>query len=206
MIAVIDYGAGNLRSIRRALELAGADVTITSQPGDIAAADAVVLPGVGAAGHAMLKLADLELINPITTAADSGKPLLGICLGMQLLFGHQAEGGVQGLDLLPGRIRSLDGPVKVPHMGWNLSRLTRSGPLGTEGDERYYYFVHSFIAETERDSDVLAEADYGQRFPSIVARDNVWGTQFHPEKSGHDGLSLVQAFVDVAHSNYGGAR
>lgn len=205
MIAVIDYGAGNLRSIRRALELAGAEVTITSQPGDIAAADAVVLPGVGAAGHAMHKLADLELIAPIRSAADSGKPLLGICLGMQLLFGHQDEGGVQGLDLLPGSIQSLDGPVKVPHMGWNLSRLTQSGPLGTEGDERYYYFVHSFIAEPERDTDVLAEADYGQRFPSIVARDNIWGTQFHPEKSGHDGLSLVQAFVDVAHGKQVGA-
>ncbi|MGI8643481.1 MAG: imidazole glycerol phosphate synthase subunit HisH [Thermomicrobiales bacterium] len=195
MITVVDYGAGNLRSIRRALELAGADVTISADPADIAAADAVVLPGVGAAGHAMQKLATLGLSDAITDAASSGKPLMGICLGMQLLFGHQDEGGVQGLGLLPGRIKALAGPVKVPHMGWNLSRLKRSSPLGSEGDVRYFYFVHSFIAEPEDEADVLAVADYGQTFPSIVTRGNVWGTQFHPEKSGTDGLQIINTFV-----------
>ena len=206
MITVVDYGAGNLRSIRRALELAGGEVTVSSDPADIAAADAVVLPGVGAAGHAMRRLGELELVAPIKAATRSGKPLLGICLGMQLLFGHQDEGGVEGLGLLPGRIRALDGPVKVPHMGWNVSRLTRTGPLGTAGDERYYYFVHSFIAEPEHSSDTLAEAEYGQRFPSVVARHNVWGTQFHPEKSGHDGLRLINAFFEQVSGREGSVQ
>jgi glutamine amidotransferase len=195
VITVVDYGAGNLRSIRRALESAGAEVRVSSNPDEIARAEGVVLPGVGAAGHAMEKLHQLDLADALLESSASGKPLLGICLGMQLLFEHQDEGGVQGLGLLPGRIRGLAGPVKVPHMGWNLSRLTRSGPLGAAGDERYYYFVHSFVAEPDNPSDVVADVQYGERFPSIVARDNVWGTQFHPEKSGHDGLRLISAFV-----------
>ncbi len=200
MIAVVDYGAGNLRSIRRALELAGASVTVSSDPADLAGADGIVLPGVGAAGHAMHKLDELGLTGAIQGAARSGKPLVGICLGMQLLFGHQDEGGVEGLGLIPGRIRALNGPVKIPHMGWNLSRLRQESALGAAGEERYYYFVHSFIAEPENEADVLAEAEYGQRFPSIVAHNNIWGTQFHPEKSGSDGLHIVAAFVQKAAS------
>ncbi|MDP9370639.1 MAG: imidazole glycerol phosphate synthase subunit HisH [Chloroflexota bacterium] len=195
MIAVIDYGAGNLRSIRRALEAAGAETVVTADPATVAAADAVVLPGVGAAGHAMDRLRDLGMTRAIGEAVEGGKPFLGICLGMQLLFEHQEEGDTAGLGLLRGRIRSLSGPVKVPHMGWNRSRLVRPGPLGDVGDERHYYFVHSYVAEPADRDDVAAIADYGERFPSVVVRDNVWGTQFHPEKSGPDGLALVRAFV-----------
>jgi glutamine amidotransferase len=196
MIAVIDYGAGNLRSIRRALENAGAEVVVTDDPNAIASADAVVLPGVGAAAHAMDRLDELGLTDAIRGAAQSGRPFLGICLGMQLLFEHQEEGDAQGLGLIPGRVRSLPATeVKVPHMGWNRSRVVRPGPLGDAGDECFYYFVHSFIAEPDDPSVVAAEADYGTTFPSVVVRDNVWGTQFHPEKSGTDGLALIDRFV-----------
>ena len=195
MIAVIDYGAGNLRSIRRALEAAGAEVTVTSDAAEIAAADAVVLPGVGAAAHAMDRLDELGLIGPIRDAAESGRPLMGICLGMQLLFDHQEEGDSQGLGLIGGRVRSLEDNVKVPHMGWNQSRVVRPGPLGAAGDERFYYFVHSYIVEPEDPDVVAAEASYGTTFPSVVVRDNIWGTQFHPEKSGQDGLALIDRFV-----------
>ncbi len=195
MIAVIDYGAGNLRSIRRALEASGADVTVSNDPGEIAVADAVVLPGVGAAAHAMNRLAELDLVRPIRDAADSGRPFMGICLGMQLLFDHQEEGDSQGLGLIRGRVRSLESGVKVPHMGWNQSRVVRPGPLGVAGDERFYYFVHSYVVEPEDAAVVAAEASYGTTFPSVVVRDNIWGTQFHPEKSGTDGLALIDRFV-----------
>ena len=195
MIAVIDYGAGNLRSIRRALEAAGADVSVTSDASEIAAADAVVLPGVGAAAHAMNRLDDLGLVEPIRAAAASGRPFLGICLGMQLLFDHQEEGDAEGLGLIRGRVRSLEDNVKVPHMGWNQSRVVRPGPLGDAGDERFYYFVHSYVVEPDDPAVVTAEARYGTAFPSVVVRDNIWGTQFHPEKSGSDGLALIDRFV-----------
>ena len=195
MIAVIDYGAGNLRSIRRALESAGAEVVVTSVAGDIARADAVVLPGVGAAAHAMDHLREMGLVDPLVASVEAGTPFLGICLGMQLLFGHQEEGDAQGLGLIGGRVRSLPTGIKVPHMGWNVSRVVRPGPLGDVGDERYYYFVHSFVAEPDDPAVVAAEATYGVTFPSVVRRDNIWGTQFHPEKSGEDGLRLVNAFV-----------
>lgn len=194
-IAVVDYGAGNLRSIRRALEAAGADVTVTSDPADLAAADAVVLPGVGAAARAMETLDGLGLTDPIREAVAGGTPFLGVCLGMHLLFGHQEEGDAEGLGLLSGRVRSLRGPVKVPHMGWNRSRVTQDGSLGPAGDDRYYYFVHSFVAEPDDPGDIAAEAEYGERFPSVVVRGHVWGTQFHPEKSADAGLELVRAFV-----------
>jgi imidazole glycerol-phosphate synthase subunit HisH len=196
LIAVIDYGAGNLRSIRRALEAAGARVVVTADPADVAAADAVVFPGVGAAGAAMRRLRDLGLIPAIEAAVHDGRPFFGICLGMQLLFRHQDEGDVEGLGLLAGSVRTLDGPVKVPQIGWNRVRLTRSGPFGEAGEERYFYFVHSYVAEPDDPADVVAETRYGAVFPSLVAHNNVWGAQFHPEKSGADGLDLVRRFVD----------
>ncbi len=195
MIAVIDYGAGNLRSIRRALENNGAAVVVSSDPEVVRAADAVVLPGVGAAGHAMAKLRTLDMLDPIMEAVDRGKPFLGICLGMQLLFERQEEGDAAGLGLLRGRVRRLAGPVKIPHIGWNRSRVVRRTAVGEPGEERFFYFVHSYVVEPVDDEVVAAEAEYGQTFPSIVVRDNVWGTQFHPEKSGTEGLALVRAFV-----------
>jgi glutamine amidotransferase len=195
-VAVIDYGAGNLRSIRRALEAAGAEVTITDDPAQIAAADAVVLPGVGHAGAAMKQLDALGLLPVIDRAVAGGRPFLGVCLGMQLLFGYQEEGAGQGLGLVPGRVRSLRGPVKVPHIGWNRVRLTTTGPLGRRDEADDFYFVHSFIAEPDDPADVAAVTEYGERFPSIVIRGNVWGTQFHPEKSAAAGLALIRAWVD----------
>jgi imidazole glycerol-phosphate synthase subunit HisH len=198
VIAVVDYGAGNLRSIRRALEAAGAEVVVTSDPEVVASADAVVLPGVGAAGHAMKTLDGLGLTPVLKEAGDSGKPFLGICLGMQLLFRDQDEGATAGLGLMPGRIRRLAADVKVPHIGWNRSRVTADGPLGRAGDECYYYFVHSYVAEPDDPADTAAEAEYGESFPSVVVRNNIWGTQFHPELSSNDGLALVRAFVESA--------
>jgi len=200
VIAVIDYGAGNLRSIRRALEAAGAETVVTADPAVVARADAVVLPGVGAAAHAMDRLNELGMTPAVRDAVADGKPFLGICLGMQVLFEHQEEGDTHGLGLLRGRVRSLvpDAATKVPHMGWNRSRVVVPGPLGAAGDERHYYFVHSFVVEPEDPADVAAETSYGDTFPSVVVHDNVWGTQFHPEKSGPDGLALIQAFVDAA--------
>lgn len=196
MIAVIDYGAGNLRSIRRALEAAGAGVAITADLETVAAAEAIVLPGVGAAGAAMTKLQELGLRPVLADAVHRGTPFLGICLGMQLLFGPQEEGDTTGLGLLPGRVRGLRGNVKVPHIGWNQSRVARDGPLGQRGDARDYYFVHSYIVEPDDPAAVAATVTYGETFPSVVIRDHVWGTQFHPEKSSRDGLALVRAFVD----------
>lgn len=196
MIAIIDYGAGNLRSIRRAIEAAGAETVITPDPAVVRSAEAVVLPGVGNAGHAMGRLEQQGMIDAIHAAVDAGKPFLGICLGMQLLFDEQEEGDTRGLRLLRGRVRSLAGPVKVPHMGWSRSRVVEGSPLGESNDEQYYYFVHSFVVEPENPADVAAVAAYGEEFPSIVAHDNIWGTQFHPEKSGAAGLALVRRWVE----------
>jgi glutamine amidotransferase len=206
MIAVVDFGAGNLRSIRRALEAAGAEVEVTADPERVAAADAVVLPGVGAAGAAMDRLGGLGLIGPMRESVEAGKPFLGICLGMQLLFEHQEEGDTAGLGVLRGRVRAIEGPVKVPHIGWNRSRVVRDGPLGPAGEERDYYFVHSYVVAPDDPADVAAGFRYGGEHPSVVVRDNVWGTQFHPEKSGEDGLALVRAFVARVPAAVGAAR
>ena len=198
MIAIVDYGAGNLRSIRRALEASGAIVTITSDRDVIAGSDAVVFPGVGAAAAAMTRLRELRLHDVIAAKVADGTPFLGICLGFQLLFGPQEEGNTAGLGLIPGRVHRLRGQVKVPHIGWNRAQIVRPGPLGQVGDERYYYFVHSYVVEPERSEAVMAITSYGEDFPSVVVDNNVWGTQFHPEKSGPDGLALVAAFVQTA--------
>jgi glutamine amidotransferase len=195
MIAVVDFGAGNLRSMRRALEIMGAEARITNDPNEVRAAEAVVLPGDGHAGYSMDRLDELGLSAAIFDAVADGKPFLGVCVGMQLLFEHQEEGDRQGLSLLPGRVRMLRGNVKLPHIGWSQSRTIRSGPLGIEGDLAYYYFLHSYIAEPDNHDDIAAVVTYGENYPSVVVRDNVWGTQFHPEKSGTDGLTLVSAFV-----------
>jgi glutamine amidotransferase len=195
MIAVIDYEAGNLRSISRALEAAGAEVVITSDPEVVRAADAVVLPGVGHAGHSIEQLTRMGMPAAIKEVVDAGRPFLGICVGMQVMFEEQEEGDTRGLGLMPGRVRSLKGEVKVPHMGWNRSRVAKSSPLGEEGDEPFYYFVHSFIAEPSDAADIAATTRYGEEFASVVVRGNVWGTQFHPEKSGEAGLKLIRAFV-----------
>ena len=195
-IAVIDYGAGNLRSIRRALEAAGAQVTVSSDSGDVRRADAVVFPGVGAAGAAMDRLHQLGLVDVIGDVVAEGRPFLGICLGMQLLFEHQEEGNTRGLGLLNGRVHSLSPQVKVPQIGWNRVRWVAQAAGYRPAEEDDFYFVHSYVIEPEDPTDVIAVTRYGEVFPSIVRRGHVWGTQFHPEKSGPAGLKLIAGWAD----------
>lgn len=195
MIAIVDYGAGNLRSIQRALEAAGAMTTITDEPKVVTAAEQVVLPGVGNAGAAMNRLTASGLAGAVTETAASGRPVLGVCLGMQLLYGDQEEGPTTGLGLLNGNVTALPKTLKVPQMGWNVAEFTAGTPLAGY-PATYFYFVHSYIVNPHDRSDVVAETDYGVRFPSIVARDNIWGFQFHPEKSGEGGLQLIKRWVD----------
>ncbi len=192
MIAIIDYGAGNLRSIRRAIEAGGGTVEITANPARVRGAERVVLPGVGAAGAAMERLAATGLDAAVREITAAGTPLLGLCLGMQLLFDYQEEGDTHGLNLLGGEVRSLPAGRKVPHMGWNRVQGTPASSFGGSG---YYYFVHSYTVRPERESDVAATTDYGVTFPSVIIRDNIWATQFHPEKSGDAGLSLIRAWL-----------
>ena len=196
-VAVIDYGAGNLRSICRALTAVGADSDVTTDRAMVVAADGVVLPGVGAAGAAMERLHEAGLVAPVTQALADGTPFLGVCLGMQLLYGYQAEGGTEGLGIFAGRSRELGPGVKVPQIGWNRVRLVADGPLGNAGEEHDAYFVHSFVAAEVDPTEVVGLTCYGEVFPSLVARGNVWGTQFHPEKSGEAGLRIVRAWVDL---------
>ena len=193
MIAIIDYGAGNLRSIRRALETNGAETEITSDPAVVARADAVVLPGVGHAGHAISEIDRRGLTPAIRESIESGKPFLGICVGMQVLFEHQQEGDTQGFGFLKGNVREINGAEKLPHIGWNqISTGSEEDGL----DEGYFYFVHSFVAEPTNPADVAATATYGEEFAVVVKSANVWGTQFHPEKSGPAGLDFLATWVN----------
>ena len=205
-IAVIDYGAGNLRSIRRALEAAGAEVVVTSDRGDVRQADAVVFPGVGAAGASMRRLHDLGLAETIHEVVADDRPFLGICLGMQLLFDHQEEGNTRGLGILRGRVRSLGADVKVPQIGWNRARWLQNAAGYQIGDDEDFYFVHSYVSEPDDPADVVAVTRYGGIFPSVVRHGNVWGTQFHPEKSGPAGLRLVAGWVDGVRASSLAAR
>ncbi len=199
-VALVDYGMGNRRSVEKALEHVGASVTRTADAGEIAAADAIVLPGVGAFPEAMRRLAGLGLVDLIRERAAAGAPVLGICLGMQLLFDHSEEHeGAAGLGLLPGTVTRLEAPgLKVPHIGWNTVIFERPSTL-TEGlgDAAAFYHVHTYACRPREESDVVGRGDYGERFVSIVERGNVMGAQFHPEKSSLDGLALLRNFVGV---------
>ncbi len=192
MIAIIDYGAGNLRSIRRALETNGAETVVTSDPEVIRAADAVVLPGVGHAGHAIGEIERRGLTPAIEESVESGKPFLGICVGMQVLFEHQQEGDTQGFGFLKGSVREIEGAQKLPHIGWNK---IESQSDDDDIDGGYFYFVHSFAVQPDDPDDIAATATYGEEFPVVVKHDNVWGTQFHPEKSGPAGLEFLASWI-----------
>jgi imidazole glycerol phosphate synthase glutamine amidotransferase subunit len=196
-IAVIDYGAGNLRSIRRALEASAAHVEVTSDPLLVREADGVVFPGVGAARAAMDRLHQLDLIEAIGAVVAAERPFLGICLGMQLLVDAQAEGDTRGLGLLRGRVRSLDRGVKVPQIGWNRVRWVQDGVGAEAGAEGDFYFVHSYAPVPDDEAVVAATTDYGGSVVAAVEQGRVWATQFHPEKSGPAGLRLVAGWVDV---------
>jgi imidazole glycerol-phosphate synthase subunit HisH len=200
MIAVIDYGAGNLRSVVNAINHLGHEARITHSPGDILAAQAVFLPGVGAAGDTMAGLEKLDLIRTINQLIDENRPLFGICIGLQILFSGTEEGGWhECLDIIPGRVKKLPPGLKIPHMGWNQVVQKRPHPL-FEGvaDGADCYFVHSYYGRPEDSSVVIAETDYGVSFCSALAKGSLVATQFHPEKSGDTGLRIYRNFLKMA--------
>lgn len=201
MIAIIDYGMGNLRSVQKGFEKTGHAALVTSDAAEIKAAQRVVLPGVGAFGDAMQELHRRQLIEPIREAISAGKPFLGICLGLQLLFETGLEGGRhEGLGVLPGEVVRFDLPsdYKVPHMGWNQLEMVRPAPIlqGLAGGT-HVYFVHSYYVVPRDRQVIAAETHYGAPFTSIVWRDNLFATQFHPEKSQSDGLRMLKNFAEL---------
>ncbi|WP_046216280.1 imidazole glycerol phosphate synthase subunit HisH [Paenibacillus wulumuqiensis] len=200
-IAIVDYGIGNLHSVSKAIERLGYEYVITGDKDEIFAAEGVILPGVGAFGDAMNHIREGGMDHIVQEVAASGKPLLGICLGMQLLFSEGEEYGVhQGLDILPGRVvRFEEGDYKIPHMGWNKLEYRRpQNPLVRDLYEGHVYFVHSYHVQPERPEDLIAVTDYGQPVTAIVGRDNVYGMQFHPEKSGELGRLLLRNFLALS--------
>jgi imidazole glycerol-phosphate synthase subunit HisH len=200
MIAIVDYGAGNLRSVTNSLRYVGADVCVTDDPAKLADAEKIVLPGVGAFGAGMEALRKSGFIDPIIREADAGKPLIGICLGMQYLFDESEEMGTHaGLGLLPGRVVKFadDDVPRIPHIGWNQLHFQREHPLfAGMADGGYAYFVHSYYVATDTDDVVLAKTDYGIQYASIVGKDNIVGIQCHPEKSQAVGLCFLQNFME----------
>jgi imidazole glycerol-phosphate synthase subunit HisH len=202
-ISILNYGMGNLRSVEKALEHVGAEATITSDADRIRACDGVVLPGVGAFPRAMERIRELGLDELVAERCEAGTPILGICLGLQLLFDSSTElGGAEGLGLLPGQVRELDADgLKVPHIGWSPVRWEREESRLTEGieSETPFYFVHSFAPHPEP-GELLGSAAYGGRFACAAKRDNVFGVQFHPEKSSAAGLRLLSNFAGVCAS------
>jgi glutamine amidotransferase len=199
-IAVVDYGMGNRRSVEKALAHVGARALVTRDHDAIRAADGLVVPGVGSFPRAMRNLADLGLDAVLRERAGAGAPLLGICLGMQLLYESSTEHeGARGLGLLPGFVDDLaTGGRKLPHIGWNLVRMQRPARLTAGlGEAAAFYHVHSFICRPAAFADIVGTAEYGEQFVSIVERGNLFGVQFHPEKSSSDGLALLRNFVRV---------
>jgi len=198
VIAIIDYGMGNLHSVSKAVERLGYETVVTSDADAILAADAAILPGVGAFGDAMDNLRATGLDAVTKQYAASGKPMLGICLGMQLLFSESEEYGTHtGLDLLPGSVVRFQGDYKVPHMGWNKLSFRQPSALFEGLEEGHVYFVHSYHVKPELASDLLATVDYYQPVTAIVGRGNVFGMQFHPEKSGDLGMRLLEGFLGL---------
>ena len=198
MIGLVDYGMGNRRSVEKALEHVGASVLISSEPAALADAHALVVPGVGAFPKAMERLRALGLDRFLIERAEAEVPLLGICLGMHLFFERSSEqGGAEGMAIVPGEVRALDaGALKTPQIGWNeVHWERRGGLLDGLGEPSFFYHVHSFVAVPADPGDVLGNAEYGERFASVVTHGSFLGVQFHPEKSSHDGLRLLANWV-----------
>jgi imidazole glycerol-phosphate synthase subunit HisH len=199
-IAVLDYGMGNLRSVEKALERVGAEAAITDDAASAREADGLILPGVGAFPAAMRRVRESGLDELVAEQADASVPVLGICLGFQLLFESTSElGGASGMGLLPGPVEGLEAPgLKVPHIGWSPVRWERSSPL-TDGlaGETPFYFVHSFTPRPAEEEAMLGTAEYGERFCCAVARPPLYGVQFHPEKSSAAGLRLLANFAEI---------
>jgi len=201
MIAIVDYQMGNLRSVQKAFERVGHAAAITADPRVLEQADHVVLPGVGAFADAIAEIRRRELIEPIRTAITSGKPFLGICLGLQMLFDVGYEDGVhEGLGVIPGEVRRFDVPAeyKVPHMGWNHVKQRRPAPIFQGiADNAHFYFVHSYYVVPKDESVIAGEASYPEPFCAAIWRDNLFATQFHPEKSQAAGLQLLKNFAEL---------
>jgi glutamine amidotransferase len=201
MITIVDYQMGNLRSVQKGVERIGGEATISSDPGEIANADKLILPGVGAFGDAMAEIRRRDLATPIRDFIDTGRPFLGICLGLQLLFERGYEHGEhEGLGVLAGDVVRFDLPksFKVPHMGWNTVTKRSDAPiLADTPDGTHFYFVHSFYVRPADPNVIALESDYGGKFCAMVWRDNLFATQFHPEKSQNDGLRLLNAFNNL---------
>ncbi len=202
MITIVDYQMGNLRSVQKAIEKIGGEAKITSDAHEIATADKLILPGVGAFGDAMDEINRRDLAAPIGDFVDSGRPFLGICLGLQLLFDEGYEHGThRGLGILAGDVVRFDLPpeFKVPHMGWNQVRRVTDPPILRDiSDETHFYFVHSYYVRPADPSVVALTCDYGGPFCAMVWKDNLYASQFHPEKSQAEGLKMLAAFNDLA--------
>ena len=197
MIVIVDYGMGNLRSVEKALEKVGAEVKVSRDPDEVAGADRIVLPGVGAFGDAMANLARRGLVDVIKSEVAGGKPFLGICLGLDLLFEESDEHGVhEGLGLLPGRVELLPTDLKIPHIGWNQISIRKDSKLLSGiPDGSSFYFVHSYAVLPREESDILCVTEYGCTFVSAVERGNIAAFQFHPEKSSLLGLQILRNFA-----------
>ncbi len=203
MIAIIDYGMGNLRSVQKGFEKVGWEAKIVQTAGEILAAQGVVLPGVGAFANAMENLERARLTDAIRQVVAQGKPFLGICLGMQLLFEASEEWGLtRGLGIFPGVVKRLAAELKIPHMGWNTVFFSRACPL-VKGiaQNAHFYFVHSYYVDTPDQELIVGLTDYGLRFPSLVAKNNLFGIQFHPEKSSALGLRILKNFGGLVAKN-----
>jgi imidazole glycerol-phosphate synthase subunit HisH len=199
MITILDYAINNLRSVEKAFLSLEVPVEVTDDPRRIRLARKLVLPGVGAFADAMSNLTRKDLVESLAEQVNAGTPLLGVCLGLQLLFSDSEEFGFhQGLDFIPGHVKRLPSGLRVPHVGWNQLHLKRSDPL-LEGisNGSFFYFVHSYIAEPADGTDILATTDYGLEFTAIARRGNVWATQFHPEKSQEAGLRILRNFAEL---------
>ena len=200
MIAIVDYGAGNLRSVVNAVIKSGYQPKVTNCPGDLLNARAVILPGVGAAGETMKNLKALGMVAPIRQFIGEERPFFGVCIGLQILFDGTEEGGWhECLGVIPGQVRKLPAGLKIPHMGWNQVKQVGSHPV-FDGipDEANFYFVHSYYAEPDDKSLVVGETDYGVTMSSVIAWGNLVTTQFHPEKSGEFGLRMYSNFIKLA--------
>lgn len=197
MIAIIDYGMGNLRSVQKSLEFIGQDAIITNNIDDINSAERIILPGVGAFGDAMKELSRSKLTESIRSNINKGKPFLGICLGMQILFESSTENGVhKGLGLLKGDVVKFDIDLKVPHIGWNTVKTVKESLLYKNLPDNSFYFVHSYYLPSDNQY-VNAVCDYGIDFGCSVEHNNVYGVQFHPEKSGDTGLQMLKNFGEI---------
>lgn len=208
MIAIVDYGMGNIRSVEKGFIKVGADIKVTSDPKIVDDAEGIVLPGVGAFKDCMKNLDNLNLLDSIVRCIKKGKPYLGICLGLQILFSESEEFGIcKGLNVFGGKVVkfkfSAQGTVqglKIPHMGWNMVKLIRRPPIFNEiADNSYFYFVHSYYVVPDDETIIAGTTDYGIEFTSMVWKDNIFATQFHPEKSQELGLKILKGFSEFVH-------